>query len=625
MATVTGELKIWHKVRIECTSTASFSEQESTFKDYRMNVTFTGPSNQIFVVPGYFAADGNSEETSATSGNKWFCDFSPNEIGNWDYSVSFRTGTDIAAENPASPSTGTATEFNGEFGTFSVGDTDKDSNDFRSKGRLQYVDQRYLQFQGSGEYFLKAGADSPETFLAYDEFDNTVQGSSTPLKDFTPHVGDWSSGDPEWQTNKGRGIIGALNYLNSVGANAQSMLLMNVDGDGDNVWPWASGTYSELVTSTGTDAARTTYDCSKLAQWQIVFDHAQSKGIFLHFKLHETENDSNVTGNSMTTVRKIYYREMIARFGYLLAINWNLGEESNVGTAFQKEMATFFKDNDPYQHHRVLHTFPDQLLTVYPDLVGNQSDYTGGSFQCDFEGVGTNGIKSRLETFLASSEANGKIWAIAHDEQVPANVGVAADDPYSNYLGRGSVADNRDETRKNSLWATLMGGGWGVEYYYGYNTGTTDLNAEDHRSRATKWADAKKALDFFNSFPFWLMNPDDSIVSLSGAWAMKRDSKQYVVYLPNGGTTNITTGGSGLTYNVKWYDPRNGGPLQDGSVTSVSSGTESLGPPPNNTTEDWAILVTLEEPEIQTVEPKVWQIGNNIIKQMNFGNKVVNV
>ena len=51
--------------------------------------------------------------------------------------------------------------------------TDKSAPDMRSKGRLQYVGERYLKFAGTGEYFLKCGADAPENFLAYEEFDGT--------------------------------------------------------------------------------------------------------------------------------------------------------------------------------------------------------------------------------------------------------------------------------------------------------------------------------------------------------------------------------------------------------------------------------------------------------------------
>ncbi|MEZ5397229.1 MAG: hypothetical protein R2724_31240 [Bryobacterales bacterium] len=32
---------------------------------------------------------------------------------------------------------------------------------------------------------------------------------------YEPHVQDWKPGDPTWQGGKGKGIIGALNYLAS--------------------------------------------------------------------------------------------------------------------------------------------------------------------------------------------------------------------------------------------------------------------------------------------------------------------------------------------------------------------------------------------------------------------------
>src|SRR6202008_2995870 len=99
------------------------------------------------------------------------------------------------------------------------------------------------------------------------------------------------------------------------------------------------------------------YDVSKLDQWQVVFDHAQRRGVYLHFKLEETENDDNRLGNpyqaggrgggrageppvvavsldggALGVERRLYLRELVARFGYLLALNWNLGEESTLST-----------------------------------------------------------------------------------------------------------------------------------------------------------------------------------------------------------------------------------------------------------------------------------------------------
>ncbi len=60
--------------------------------------------------------------------------------------------------------------------------------------------------------------------------------------------------------------------------NVFSFLIYNVNGDGDNVWPFVSRD------------RRTHYDCSKLDQWNIVFSHGIAKGMYLHFKLSEHEN-----------------------------------------------------------------------------------------------------------------------------------------------------------------------------------------------------------------------------------------------------------------------------------------------------------------------------------------------
>ncbi|SFZ95328.1 Ig-like domain (group 2), partial [Flaviramulus basaltis] len=48
------------------------------------------------------------------------------------------------------------------------------------------------------------------------------------------------------------------------------------------------------------------------------------------------------------------------------------------------------------------------------------------------------------------------------------------------------------------------------------------------------------------------------------------------------------------TYSVKWFDPRNGGDLKDGSVTTINSDTNvSIGNPPNNSSASWVVLVEI--------------------------------
>lgn len=79
---------------------------------------------------------------------------------------------------------------------------------------------------------------------------------------------------------------------------------MNINGDDKNVFPYLKNT----------DFLR--IDVSKTAQWEIVFEHADKKGLFMHFKTQETENDQLLDGGNLGNERKLYYRELVARFGH---------------------------------------------------------------------------------------------------------------------------------------------------------------------------------------------------------------------------------------------------------------------------------------------------------------------
>src|SRR5688572_11774654 len=371
-----GDLRQWHKVNlsVEGPSVHETDSAPNPFTDYRFNVTFRHESGDPpYVVPGYFAADGNAAHSSATSGKIWRAHFSPDKAGEWRYSIEFRKGKDAAIDEDAK--TEVVQPLHRRTGAFKVEATNKKSPDFRARGRLEYVDKPYLKFAGSGEYFLKFGADSPESLLAYADFDGTESRTNTParsgeavpagLHKYQPHLKDWKDGDPSWKEGKGKGLLGALNYLSSKGVNAISFLAYNAGGDGDNVWPFVSRD------------DKFHYDVSKLDQWQVVFDHAQQKGMYLHFKLQENEIDDNVRGNpneparggrgpaatgpvteafdggDLGPERKLYVRELIARFGYLLALNWNIGEENTQSSEQQLAMAMNLRDTDPYGGHHI--------------------------------------------------------------------------------------------------------------------------------------------------------------------------------------------------------------------------------------------------------------------------------
>lgn len=143
---ISGELKQWHNVvfTMDGPEAHELDTLPNPFLDYEMTVTFSHESGEpVYRVPGYFAADGNAGESSAQSGNKWRAHLSPDKTGQWNYTIAFELK-------------GEPTQWSGASGNFNVEASDKTGRDFRSKGRLQYVNKRYLQFAGSGEYFLKA-------------------------------------------------------------------------------------------------------------------------------------------------------------------------------------------------------------------------------------------------------------------------------------------------------------------------------------------------------------------------------------------------------------------------------------------------------------------------------------
>lgn len=585
---VLGELKKWHDLALVFTGPdTSEDDLVNPFLEYRLNVAFTSPTGTVYTIPGFYAADGNAAETSASSGDKWMARFSPDEVGDWTYTASFRTGTEIAVSLDANE--GTATSFDGVNGTITVVASDKIAPDNRARGRLDYVGDRYLQFQETGQYFLKAGADSPENLLAYSDFDNT-----TSSKDWAPHTQDWQTGDPVWQSTKGQGLIGAINYLSGQGMNAFSFITMNVIGDGQDVWPWAATDHGDLNGTTQTEIDnRLRYDVSKLEQWEKVFDHGDNSGMFLHFKTQETENDLLLDGGQLGTQRKLYYRELIARFGHHLALNWNLGEEYNLYAQLNdpdnlilKEYITYVNSLDAYNHPIVVHSYPTQQDNVYNTLLGPAFEFSGPSIQSHIDNIHTDIVR-----WVQNAENAGKSWVVSNDEQGGPMEGVAADSDYTG--NQGIVADNRDEVRYKSLWGTLMAGGDGVEYYFGYDTGETDLTAQDFRSRAHKWEDAKLALDFFEQqVPYLGMDSHDELVSNSNAYCLAQIDQNYLIYMPQFAPITLDLSAATGVYSVLWFDPVNGGALQQGTIPNINSGAlADIGSPPNGSTGDWAVLI----------------------------------
>lgn len=550
----------WQKVTLDFNGpTTSEMADPNPFTTYRLEATLRNGDRSL-TLPGFYAADGRAAQTGADSGNVWQVRFRPDAEGTWTYEAKLYAGEAIEQA------------YSGiiEVGPPTAGET----------GRLVRNHPRYLQWTETSDYFLKGGADSPENLLAYRDFDGTYRHSeefregesaTEGLHHYTAHEADFQAGDPSWMGEKGKGLIGGINYLASKGVNSIYFLTMNINGDGKDVWPYTS------------HEVRDRFDVSKLDQWEIVFDHADSLGMMLHFVLNETENETLLDGGDTGPERQLYFRELVARFGHHRAVTWNLGEENGPNNwsetaqtnAQQAAVCAWFEDNDPYDNYVVLHTHPgaDAFAKIYEPLLGN-SDLDGLALQLgDF----TKGNEITQKWLGLSAEA-GAPWIMTIDETGPWWQGLDPDDWPDN---------NQDSLRALVLWGNLMAGGAGVEWYFGAQRPHNDLNMEDWRSRDRAWEWTTTGLEFFRQhIPFHEMEARNELVS-EGTYCFAKAGEVYAVYLPFGGQTELNLGGAAGEYDLAWYNPRTGGALVADATVTGGERISLTGPGPG----DWAAVI----------------------------------
>lgn len=589
---ITGKQVKWHTITIDFSGplAAEADNDSNPFLDYRLQVYFTGPDGQIYNVPGFFAGDGEGGGT----GNVWRVRFTPDEAGMWQYKASFQSGENIAIDPDKQ---GTSGYFDGAQGRFRVQQLDTTAPGFLKWGRLEYNGGYYLKFRDGG-YWLKGGADSPENFLAYEGFDNTRESlqnydglESLPgIHGYDVHIEDWQPGDPDWGEGRGKGIIGALNYLASRHVNSIYFLMMNIGGDGKDVFPWIGSPDP----GGSTDNNNMHYDVSKLRQWEMVFSHAQKKGLFLHMVLNEAEeaNKRELDDGELGPERKLYYRELIARFGHHLAMQWNLSEEYNLkfnlGPERIRNFAAYINKLDPYDHPVTVHSAGDPLKELA---------FTFGDTLFDMTSVQLN---QRRIDHITERLRNATAQA---GHPVPASMDEFTVDAGSN---RSWIpVDDAELHRKEKLWPTYLSGG-NIEFIL---EGFLEVDNFKTPEREKLWNYTWYARKFMQEhLPFWEMEPMDEMVrgettipvgegdgktSPMGAQVFGKAGDVYAVYYPSAESTGtIDLRDVSSSFELRWYNPRTG--EFSGSVSRINGGGyRVIGTSPSEPEQDWTVLLNV--------------------------------
>ena len=497
-----GTFAKWAKVEIPLRGPVSKGTGEPNPFDVFVNVLFTGPSGKTYRIPAFYHGDGEG----GLDGNQWAVRFSADETGRWWFRSRSQDKT-----------------LDGVTGSFTVTAVPEDAADFYRWGRLEAVgtaenEIRYLKFR-EGPFWMKAGCDDPENFLgAYPGYDTLEERKA------------------------------AVDYLAERGINSFYIMSHNLDGDDNDVWPWLGET-PEQAKRNGAASAR--FDFRVLEDWRMLFEHMQQRGMVVYLIL---EDDS--AWKDYDHAR--YYREMIARFGYLPGLLFNLGEEHNENYDLPEalEWMRQLAELDPYDHPRGIH-----------NVNTPRKEYIDAEY-IDFTSIqtGTPGTRRGLKNAVEHNEL-----AIDWIRQCKAR---------DKRFLMINFDEGRPEQERAAWWAAYLGGAvWEAHVLEPYNR---PMSAWEKT-----WNELGGARSFMETLPFWEMQPHNEVVESGHAVCLAKPGHAYALYLPQGGTVSVALP-AGSEYALEWWDPANGRQGSFQNAGQIHGGTRELVAPGPG---DWAVRI----------------------------------
>lgn len=498
----------WHKVELVFNGPETEVAADPNPFLLEVNVIFIAPDASAYTVPAFYDGDGQG----GGNGHVWKVRFSPNATGAWKYE-----------------STSAEPSLAGFRGTFNVDEPPDGSADFLKWGRLIYAGGHYLKFTDGG-YWIKGGCDDPENFL----------GSSFLFSDFN---------EPDIWASKRK----AADYLSGRKVNSIYCITNTIHGDRPDSWPWIGN---------GTDSNnRDRFDVGKLLIWEDFFDYCQNRGLVLHIVLND---DSGWIGYDS----RLYFREMVARFGHHPAIIWNIGEEANenYSAAEQEGLAQQMKSIDPFGHPVTVQRKPGADLR-WPFLGNPLFDLT--SIQA---GEGLKAFSAAILPDLGKIVRENRMASVQARHPIPVMIdetsGVDLVDAATIFKMRTKV-----------LYPIyLSGGNFELHFKDSYGAIFNDGGKVKITALGLMWDDMFRARQFLEQVPFAEMEASQQLISSADRnFCLSKPGSVYAVYLSAGGNASINLSGGGGEYQVQWYNPKTGERADGGRVTG--GGWRSLGSP----------------------------------------------
>lgn len=580
------------------------------------------------------------------SGRVFISKFSPPLLGSWTYNTLFCSGTDVALTTGFSCGSGSnissrITE--SLTGSFEAIASTKPVTDLRSEAH-GWVNNEHKENNGAGGHYFRFLGGNPRNFIlngwggsecifGYTGFDGTARistnsghycentGATVNVKSYSAHTADWVTGDVNWAcgtssdssgqtqtgcvaadaTNAGKNLIGGLNQLGATGINALYIMVNNSpDGDCRDTFPFLNG-------GTVSSDTRSRYDISKLAQWELALTHMDSLGMCPIFSLGETEMDEDMddsatscTGSTSTCIgeeRRIYVRELQARFGHHPCIIWMVDEENAFTQPARASYIQTLKQWNTSDHPVTIHTNTNgtSIDNVYKNSSGTPSTalhHTAGSraaWDDDLDMTGTqlgftpNTYDAYYECHGGTSNLEGAQPRAGHRTQSANDsmrwlCGVLEPQGPRHDQPTGTGTSGMITGRKGHMWPALMSGMSTWLWYLQQSPSTTAPSTGSHSFDPCVNDFGETSIELANDWSgianTWLNANGDDLAQL-----VFNNTEQYVsdgtanevyqgvrvgelVLTYQSDTADLTVQSSALTngetYSVEWLDPKNG-------------------------------------------------------------------
>jgi len=215
----------------------------------------------------------------------------------------------------------------------------------------------------------------------------------------------------------------------------------------------------------------------------------------------------------------------------MLALSWNIGEENVQHPGDIRHIINYIASYNIYNHPVVLHSYPDQKERYRPFL-GDVTRLNGLSLQGRQDDY--SDLRDDVVTWANIVELSGKNLVLSYDEPGRADGGATVDRDYPDSLlpSKREVSIPAEKFLKDALWNALTAGASGVEAYYGYKTGCSDLDCQDHRTRARLWQGGRHALNFFRNHVgerALTMRADDLVTVATDDYVFSKPGEFYII------------------------------------------------------------------------------------------------